>query len=124
MESNERLLVVGLLFLFIFISGFVLGYLSKPYNVFLITIHKLIGLAAGVFLGMAVYQRHQVTPLGSGEIAAIVVTILLFVGTVAAGGLQSIERPMPAAVSWVHKLTPYLAVLSTGATLYLLQGAK
>lgn len=39
----------GLLFLFIFLSGFWLSHSGKPYNTLIFTIHKLIGLAAGVF---------------------------------------------------------------------------
>jgi hypothetical protein len=38
--------------------------------------------------------------------------------------LLSIAKPMPAVVSTMHKLLPYLTVLSTAVTLYLLLGRK
>lgn len=73
---------------------------------------------------MIVYRTHQVAPLGLLQIAAIVVTVLFFVGTVAAGALSSIGKPMPAAILTMHQIIPFLTVLSTAATLYLLLSRK
>jgi hypothetical protein len=118
--TQLRVVGAGLFFLFIFLSGFWLSQSGKPYSAIIFNIHKLIGLAAGVFLAITVYQIHQVAPLGPVEIAAVVVTVLFFAGTVAAGGLLSIDKPMPSAISMMHKLFPYITVLSTAVTLYLL----
>jgi hypothetical protein len=122
--TELRIVGTGLFFLLIFLSGFWLSRTGKPYSVITLTIHKLIGLAAGVFLVMTVYRIHQVVPLGPVEITAIVVTVLFFAGTVATGGLLSTDKPMPAAISMMHKLFPYPTVLSTVATLYLLLSHK
>ena len=125
MGTNQlRVVSTGLFFVFIFLSGYWLSRSGKPYSAIIFNIHKLIGLAAGVFLIMTVYQIHRAAPLGPAEIAAIVVTILFFAGTVATGGLLSIDKPMPTAISMIHKLLPYVAVLSTAATLYLLLSRK
>ena len=118
--TQLRVVGAGLFFLLIFLSGFWLSRSGKPYSAIIFNIHKLIGLAAGVFLVMTVYQIHQVAPLGLVKIVAIVVTVLFFAGTVTAGGLLSIDKPMSASVVILHKITPYLTVLSTAATLYLL----
>ena len=116
-------------FLLILLSAFWLSRSGKPYSAIVFNIHRSIGLAAGVFLIMTVYKTHQLAPLSPVEITAIVITVLIFVGTVAAGGLvsvdaagglESINQPIRAAIPMVHKLLPYLAVLSTAATLYLL----
>jgi hypothetical protein len=130
MSTNQlRVVGTGLFFLLIFLSGFWLSRSGKPYSSIIFNIHKLVGLAAGVFLIMTVYKTHQLAPLSPVEITAIVITVLIFVGTVAAGGLvsvdaagglESINQPIRAAISMMHKLLPYLAVLSTAATLYLL----
>jgi hypothetical protein len=122
--TQLRVVGAGLFFLFIFLSGFWLSRSGKPYSVIITTIHKLIGLAAGVFLVMTVYQIHQAAPIGPVEITAIVVTVLFFAGTVATGGLLSTDKPMPVAISMMHKLSPYLTVLSTAVTLYLLLSRK
>jgi len=115
-----RVVIVGLSFLFIFVSGFWLSRTGKPYNGLIFTIHKLVGLAMGVFLIMTIKQVHQVAPLGPVEITAIVVTALFFAATVTMGSLLSIGKPMPTVISMMNKLFPYPTVLSTVVTLYLL----
>jgi hypothetical protein len=119
-NTQARLVGVALLFVLIALSGIWLSRFEKPYPSLLFTIHKLAGLGLGALLGLIVYQTHQVSPLGAVEIGAIAVTVLFFVGTVAAGGMLSIERPMPALVQTLHQVIPALAVLSSGGTLYLL----
>jgi hypothetical protein len=121
MEINQlRVIGVGCFFLFIFLSGYWMGRFEKPYPTLIFNIHKLIGLAAGIFLIVTVNRLNQVSPLVSQEVIAILVTILCFLLLVAAGGLISIEKPMPVIFSLVHKVFPYITVLSTGITLYLL----
>jgi hypothetical protein len=115
-----KVIGAGLFFLFIFLSGFWLSRSGKPYSPVLFNIHKLIGLATGIFLIITVYQVHQVTLLRPAQVAAIAVSVLLFAADVAAGGLLSIDKPMPSAIARVHKVFPYLIALSTAATLYLL----
>ena len=122
--TQLRVVGAGLFFLFIFLSGFWLSRSGKPHSVIILTIHKLIGLAAGVFLVMTVYPIHQVAPLSPVEITAIVVTVLFFAGNVATGGLLSTDKTMPAVIVRLHQITPYLTVLSTAVTLYLLLSRK
>ena len=121
MGTNQLQVVgTGLFFVFIFLSGYWLSRSGKPYSAIIFNIHKLVGLAMGVFLVVTVRQVHQAAPLGPAKVVAIVVTVLLFIGVVAEGGLLSVDKPMPAAISMMHKLLPYAAVLSTAVTLYLL----
>ena len=120
MNVTLRAVVAGLFFLVVFLSGIWLSRTGRPLNVAISTVHKLISLAAGVFLLVTIYQQSRVIPLGAIEWIAIVVTGLCFLGTVASGGFLSSEKPMPAAVLRVHQILPVLATLSTAATLYLL----
>jgi hypothetical protein len=122
--TKLRVIGTGLFFLFIFLSGFWLSRTGKPYSTIIFTIHKLIGLAAGVFLVMTVYRIHQVAPLSPVEITAIVVTVLFFAANVATGGLLSTDKTMPSVILRLHQITPYLTVLSTAVTLYLLLSRK
>jgi len=115
-----RIVGSGLLFLFTFISGFWLSRSGKPFNVIILTIHKLISLAAAVLLGIVIYRINQVAPLRTIELAAGVVTGLFFLDAVVSGGLLSIGNPVPAAISTMHRITPFLTVLSAAVTLYLL----
>ena len=125
MSTNQvRVAGTGLFFLFIFLSGFWLSRSGKPYSAIIFNIHKLIGLAASVFLVITIYHINQVAALSAIELIAGVVTGLFFLSTGISGGFVSIDRPMPAAISMMHKLFPYLTVLSTAATLYLVLGRK
>ncbi|MFH1632817.1 MAG: hypothetical protein ABIG63_02250 [Chloroflexota bacterium] len=125
MSTNQlRVVSAGLFFLFIFLSGIWLGHSGKPYGVIILTIHKLISLAAVVFLVRTVYQINQAAKLSGVEFIAVVVTGLLFLGTIVVGGLLSTDKSMPASVSAMHQITPFLTVLSTATTLYLLQSRK
>jgi hypothetical protein len=122
--TQLRVVGAGLFFLFIFLSGIWLSHSGKPLNVIILTIHKLISLAAVVFLVMTIYQINQAAKLGAIELIAGVVTGLLFLGTIISGGLLSTGKPMPAAILMMHQITPFLTVLSTAVTLYLLVNRK
>ncbi len=117
---QSRLAIAGVLFIAIFVSGYWLKGIGKPYNVALLTVHKLIGLAALIFLVVTIYQIHQVTPLGAAELIVGVVSGLLFIVTIIVGGLLSTDLTLPAIVPRLHQITPFLTVLSTAVTLYLL----
>jgi hypothetical protein len=115
-----RIVGTGLFFLFIFLSGIWLSHSGKPLNVIILTIHKLISLAAIVFLVITLYQINQMAKLSAIELVAGVVAGLFFLSTIITGGLLSTGKPMPAAILTMHQITPFLTVLSTAVTLYLL----
>jgi hypothetical protein len=130
---NHKVFLTGILFLLVFLFGFWLSRAGKPYNSIIFNVHKLIGLATGIFLIMMVFQAYKVTSFSLVEVVTIVTTVLIFVGLVAAGGLLSIDaagdlgdigQSTLTAISVIHKALPYFAVLSTAATLYLLLVSK
>jgi hypothetical protein len=127
--TYSKMIYSGIFFLFILLSGFWVSRSGKPYNMFIFTVHKLIGLGIGIFLIRMVYLTNQTAPLSGTHWTAIIVTVLLFVFTVAAGGLlsvlaegglQSMGAAMQRAIQLVHKVMPYLIVVSTGVALYML----
>ena len=114
----------GLFFLFIFLFGYWLSHSGKPYNVLVLTTHKLTSLAAVIFFGITIYQINQMAPLSALELTGGVVTGLLFIGTIITGGLLSTDKPALAAILKIHQIAPFLTVLSSAVTLYLLLGRK
>jgi hypothetical protein len=117
---GSELVSAGLFFIFVFLSGFWLSRTGRPYSVLIITLHKLIGLAMGIYLGLTVYRVHKATPLSPVQITAGTVTVLFFVVNVTTGSLLSTNKPMSEAVSIINKFFPYLTVISTGVMIYLL----
>jgi hypothetical protein len=130
MNINQlRSVGVGAFFLLIFLSGFWLSRTGRPHNTVVFNIHKLIGLAAGIFLIFIVYQAKKSFSLSPIQVTAILFTILIFIINVAAGGLVGIDgtgglsnlsQGIRSVFQITHRVLPYLAVLSTGMTLYLL----
>lgn len=122
MSTTLRVVVTGLCFAVVFLTGFWLSRSGRPLNVAVSTIHKLVALAAAVFLVLIIRQVNQVGSLSVNELAATVVTGLLFLSLAATGALLSGDKPTPAVVQKTHHIVPYLTVLSSAATLYLLLG--
>ena len=116
----SRTLATGFFFLLIFLTGFWLSRSGKPYSTVLFNLHKIIALGTVVFLSVMVFKLHQTVPLQTLQIAAITVAVLCAVATVLTGGLLSIEKSMPEFILRVHQITPYLTVISSAVTLYLL----
>ena len=122
MNTTTRALIAGFLFLSVFASGIWLSRTGRPLNVAISTIHKLISLAAGIYVLVTVIQRQRMLPLSGAEWIATVVTGICFLGTVASGGFLSSDKPMPVALLRTHQIVPVLTAFSSAATLYLLLG--
>lgn len=115
-----RFVNTGLFFLLILASGLWLRHSGKPYSAILFNVHKLIGLAVFIFLIVNISRMNRGTPLSALELTACVASGLLFVATIVSGGLVSIDKSWPTFVPILHKLLPYLTMLSTAVSLYLL----
>jgi hypothetical protein len=123
MSPTATVLLVGLFFLLMILSGLWLSRKGRPLHVGISTAHKLISLAAGVYLLVTVFQRNRLVPLGPTEWIAVAVTGLSFLAMVASGGVLSLDRPAPVAILRIHQVVPVLTALSIAATLYLLLGS-
>jgi hypothetical protein len=119
MNVTTRAIIVSVLFLFIFASGYWLRRAGRPLNPGISAVHKLISLVAGITLLVTIYQRSRLVPLNATEWVAIVVAGLCFLALVATGGLLSSEEPRPVALLRVHQIVPFLTLLSSVATLFL-----
>lgn len=115
-----RIVISGLFFLFIFLSGYWLSHLGKPLNTAVFTIHKLIALGAVVFLSVTIYNAQKIAPLTPAQLTLSAAAALCFVATFATGGLLSIAKVMPVIVLRLHQVAPFLTLLSTSAALYLI----
>ncbi|HTP11684.1 MAG TPA: hypothetical protein VMP08_25695 [Anaerolineae bacterium] len=116
---TSRIVWTGALFILVFLSGLWLNRMGRPINTVVLTIHKLIALSTLILIGVTIYQVNQVVPLNATAWIVVVITGVLFVGTIVIGGLLSLEQPV-MAVSLVHKISPFLTVASTIVSMYLL----
>jgi uncharacterized membrane protein YcgQ (UPF0703/DUF1980 family) len=119
MDANFfAIVIISTLFLFIFLSGYFLSRSGKPFNVPVLTIHKLLSLAALIYLSTRVVR----VPLNSLKIGLVTAAGLFFVSAIISGGLLSTDKPMPAIVHRIHQIIPYLTVLSTFAVFLVVAG--
>jgi hypothetical protein len=119
--TQSNVVGAGLFFVFIFLSGIWLSRSGKPLNGIILTVHKLISLAAVVFLAITIYQVNQAAGLSPMSLIAGAVTGLFFLGAIITGGLLSTGKPVSAAILTAHQIVPFLTVLATATTLYLLR---
>jgi hypothetical protein len=121
----SRLGLPGSLALLTLASGFWLSNTGKPYSTLIFTIHKLIALAAIIATSVTISHLHKTAELGLAvEIGAIVITALMFLCLLVSGALMSIVKEAPVVIRTIHHVAPYLAVISTAATFYLLASGK
>ena len=117
---GTKFIITGTLFILIFLTGVWLRIRGKPYSMLLVTVHKLIGLGTGFYLGLIVYRAYQAATFDQVQMASIAVTVLLFAVDVATGSLLSTEKEMPRVISIINKVFPFLALISTAITIYIL----
>jgi len=120
LNTISRLAGTGLLFLIIFIVGYGLNRSGKPYGLLAFTIHKLVALAVFAFLAATVYHVQRTSSLSMLQMTAIAITAVFFIVAAVTGALLSIDKSMPVMVLRFHQVIPYLIVLSTAFTLYLI----
>ena len=124
MNTIDKWIFTALAFAVVFVLGFVLSRAEKPYPMAAFTVHKLLALAVLVFLIVTLLHENKANELSSLLFIAVVLSAVLFLGTIITGGLVSVEKPMPEFVFILHRWLPWLTVLSTAAVGFLvLRGA-
>ena len=118
--APQTMLGTAALLVAVFVLGFWLRRFGKPYSGLVMTVHKLVSLAALILFILAVYQIHKATPLETSALAAAVLTVVFFVAAIISGGLISIDKALPPAVKVLHRVSPFLSLLAIAVTLYLL----
>jgi len=123
---STKLIAAGILFLLTLISGVILSRSSRPLNIGLVTVHKLIALGTMVLIGMAVYQLYK-TADGKViiEMSVMIITGILFLSLIATGALLTREEmQLPEVVMRIHQAAPLLALISSSISIYLLIGGR
>lgn len=120
MSTDSRILVIVILFVAKLILGIWLTLAGKPYNGLLLTVHKLIALATVIFIGVTVYSLRTGVRLNTVELIAVITTGVLFFAAIISGGLSTTDKLAYPAIVLIHRITTFLSIVATAATLYLL----
>jgi hypothetical protein len=119
-EHPLTVLVTLALLVLVFALGFVLQRRGRPYNVLLLTAHKLIALAALILMALTVIRINQATPLATVALIAAAATAVCFVVAIISGGLVSTDKPAPALARALHWVTPFVTIAGAAVTYFLL----
>jgi hypothetical protein len=118
--TQMKIGVTVVVFVLIFLSGYWLQRADQPFNVVVLTLHKLISIALIVYLILNVMRIGRVAPLGQAAWMACIAVGVFFLLTIATGGWLGAVKTMPAAVQLLHKVLSALTVISSAVAFYLL----
>jgi len=120
--SNTQIKLAGivLLFLIIFVLGYLLSKGGRPYNQLVFTIHKFVTLGTIVLLASMIIKINRADPLSKLQLSMVLLMAVCFLADMVTGGLLSLERASPEFIHKLHQAIPYLTIISTAVSLYLL----
>ena len=118
--TEVRAIGAAAFFLVVLLSGVWLTQRGRPLNGLALTLHKLLGLGAGIFLVVLLVQLGRAAGLGARVIAAAVVTGLAMLGAAATGGVLSGAKTAPALVLRLHQAAAFLAPVGAAVPFWLL----
>ncbi len=123
---SNKLVISGLVLLFTLLTGFLLSRLGRPYNGLVFNVHKLIALAAVIYLGISINQVRGIIPLNAAVWGLVGLAGLFFLSLFVSGAILSIGKPadVVAVMRTIHRVIPYLAVISLAAAVTLLINGK
>lgn len=121
MDTIYTKILIGLFLLpVIVISGIYLRKKSRPYNNILFTGHKIIAVVYLIFTVLVIISffrnasREGILPF----LLALTASLILF--SFVTGALQSFEKPPPAIINIIHKVSSYLIIICLPLTFILL----
>ena len=119
-EFQSKIIVTALFFLFIFLSGYWLMRLKKPYNGLKLNLHKFLSLGVVAYLIVLLIDVNRSAALLPYEILFGVISAVFFLILVISGGLLSALKETPAFILVTHRVLPYLTIASTAGLFYFL----
>ncbi len=123
---SNKLVISGLVLVFTLLTGFLLSRLGRPYNGLVFNVHKLIALAAVIYLGISINQVRGSIPVNAAVWGLVGLAGLFFLSLFVSGAILSIGKPadVVAVMRTIHRVIPYLAVISLAAAVTLLINGK
>jgi hypothetical protein len=78
---STRLIMIGIVFILIFLTGFLLSRIGRPYSNGTLTVHKLLGLAALALFVLTAIRILRTGIQNTELIPGVVLTVLVFFWT-------------------------------------------
>ncbi len=124
METLLKFIIPGIIFLLTVASGLWLSKFGKPLNSGIFTIHKLIALGGVIITAVQIFNDLKTIQIQFFLVALIVFTGVCVLALFATGALMSVGKVAYNLMLTIHKVAPFLLVISLALTVYLLMGRK
>jgi len=112
------ILAIGI-FVLMLLSGIWLRTKGKPYNKLIFTIHKIMTLLTILFVARYLILLKNSVAMAQHTLNLMWVTLAFFIVSFISGALLSFEKPMPDALTKLHRLSALLVTILGGVTVYL-----
>lgn len=122
MGPASILITLGILFLAALASGVWLSHSGKPLNPVILTIHKLIALAAVIVSSLVIYNLIKNAEFQFFIVASIVVIGLGVLALFVTGALMSSDKPVNEILLTIHKVAPFLSAVAMVVTIFVRTG--
>ncbi|HCS38771.1 MAG TPA: hypothetical protein DIW44_04200 [Anaerolineaceae bacterium] len=119
MTASKFILPI-ILFVLTLAAGFWVSKTGKPYNTGTFTLHKLLALAAVVFVTIAITDVLKTTHAQPLVIVLVVLAGLSVIALFGTGALMSIQKTVSSIWLFVHRVAPFLLAGSSISAILLL----
>ncbi|MCF7825408.1 MAG: hypothetical protein K9M55_03650 [Candidatus Marinimicrobia bacterium] len=103
----------------VFLSGYWLHRAGSPYGTFVLAIHKLVALVAIVIIGSLLVAAQRRIGLSGGDAYVVAAAVVLLIAAMASGGFISAMETAPKWVLVFHRIIPYFSAIAAGACVYI-----
>lgn len=115
-----RIILIGIFYIVMIITGLLLSKRGRPLNTILFTIHKITAVLAIILTIMLAHKMQKEIAINPGEISVVAIAGICLAMTFISGALLSFDKLVHPVTSTIHKIFPYLSILSAAITFYLL----
>lgn len=118
----EKIIIVGIVLLFIMITGFILHNLGRPLNTLIFTIHKLSAVAIAILLGIIIFNFFKISGIDPVILFISILISLSFVVLFVSGAFLSINKfsnTIPTLLI-IHNIATVVVVISIIVLVYFL----
>lgn len=105
-------------FVLIFIGGYWMNHMGRPYSLISISIHKFLTLGILVYLIFILRASHNMQAFNTEEWTLAITAAVAFVAAMVTGGILNLPSEMPRMVTILHHVLPYASVAATLLLVY------
>jgi hypothetical protein len=116
------LIFTGISFLLMVITGVIVSRLGKPLHKTIFAFHKIFSLLSIILLVLVALPYLKAENWGSLLMIASMITAVMFLLSFVSGAFLSGEKEMPKFVTYLHRISSAMVIVSTLVTTWMILG--